>query len=376
MLRVPCPRCGALNSPRAGYCELCQERFPAPVGGRATPSPAAAPATTPATAAPAAVPARPAAFPAAAPAGPAAPAGRRRDFRAEQSANRWKSWLLMSGFVLVLAALGGSIGGAYGTVRAGLLLSVALGLASAAFAWFAGSTAMLAASGAREVTPQEAPQLHNLVEELCIASGLPKPRVFIMESSAPNAFATGRSPQTAAIAVTRGLLDKLDRDQLQGVLAHEMSHIRNLDVRFATIAGILVAGVAMVADAHLRSTRWAGAGGRRGGSRGGGQAIFLLIALAMAILAPLASRLLQMAISRRRELYADASAVEMTRNPLALAGALRRIGSDPAPLEASNRATQHLFFANPVRAAGPGASALFSTHPPIESRIRILESMG
>jgi heat shock protein HtpX len=197
-----------------------------------------------------------------------------------------------------------------------------------------------------------------------------------MESAAPNAFATGRSPATGVIAVTRGLLEKLDRDQLQGVLAHEMSHIRNLDVRFATIAGILVAGVAMVADAHLRSTRWGGVGGRRGGSRGGGGALVVLIALVMALLAPLAARLLQMAISRRRELYADASAVEMTRNPLALAGALRRIGSDPAPLEAANRATQHLFIANPVRAAGPGAGALFSTHPPIESRIRILESMA
>ncbi|HUD71856.1 MAG TPA: M48 family metalloprotease [Dongiaceae bacterium] len=368
MERVPCPRCGALNAPRAEYCELCQERFPAPVGGRALAPP-------PAAAAPPAAPARALAPPTAPAAAPAGPIGRRRDFRAEQAANRWRSWLLMSGFVLVLALLGGSIGGAYGTVRAGLLLSVALGLASAGFAWFGGSSAILAASDAREVTPAEAPMLHNVVEELAIASGLPKPRLYIMETAAPNAFATGRSPATAAIAVTRGLLDKLDRDQLQGVLAHEMSHIRNLDVRFATIAGILVAGVAMVADAHLRSTRWVGVGGRRGGSRGGG-VLVVLIALVMALLAPLASRLLQMAISRRRELYADASAVEMTRNPLALAGALRRIGSDPAPLEAANRATQHLFIANPVRAAGPGASALFSTHPPIESRIRILESMA
>ncbi len=368
MKRVPCPRCGALNSPRADYCELCQERFPAPVGGRALASPiaAAAPATPSQAVAARSAPAAPLAV----------PSGRRRDFRAEQAANRWRSWLLMSGFVLVLALLGGSIGGAYGTVRAGLFLSFALGLAGATFAWFGGSSAILAASGAREVTPAEAPMLHNVVEELAIASGLPKPRLFIMETAAPNAFATGRSPATAAIAVTRGLLEKLDRDQLQGVLAHEMSHIRNLDVRFATIAGILVAGVAMVADAHLRSTRWGGVGGRRGGSRGGGGALFVLIALVMALLAPLASRLLQMAISRRRELYADASAVEMTRNPLALAGALRRIGSDPAPLEAANRATQHLFIANPVRAAGPGASALFSTHPPIESRIRILESMA
>jgi heat shock protein HtpX len=229
---------------------------------------------------------------------------------------------------------------------------------------------LLAASGAREATPSAEPQLHNLVEELCLASGLPKPRLYIIESDAPNAFATGRSPDRASIAVTRGLLRKLGRDELQGVLAHEMSHIRNLDVRFAMLVGILIGTVALVCDAHLRSGRVASS--RRG--KGGG--LLILLALLLSLLAPIASKLIQMAVSRRRELLADASAVEMTRNPLALASALRRIGVDPAPLGAANRATQHLYIVNPVKSFGMDSTALFSTHPPIESRVRILEAMA
>jgi len=357
MAKVPCPRCGTLNPGGAAYCNLCQVSFRPPRSAAAIAVPAPAPATGP-------VPM----------AGPAARPDRRRSFWDEQVANRRRSWALMTLFVLLLAALGGAIGGAYGAARFGLSLCLGLGVLAAAAAFFGGDRVILAASGAREVAPAEAPQLHNIVEELCVASGLPKPRLFVIESAAPNAFATGRSPERAAVAVTTGLLNKLDRAELQGVLAHEMSHVRNLDVRYAMLVGILAGMVALVCDAHLRGLRFRGARHARGAERGGG--LMVLVALALAILAPFAARLIQLAISRRRELLADASAVELTRDPLGLAAALRRIGTDPAPLEAANRATQHLYIANPVKAAGAATSALWSTHPPIEARIRILESMA
>jgi heat shock protein HtpX len=230
---------------------------------------------------------------------------------------------------------------------------------------------VLSASGAVEASADREPVLHNIVEELCLASGMPKPSLYIIESSAPNAFATGRDPATASVAVTRGLLQKLSREELQGVLAHEMSHVRNLDMRFATIVGILVGTVALLCDWGWRSWRF------RGGRRSSGSAglVIVLLALVLAIFAPLASRLIQMAISRRRELLADASAVELTRNPGGLAAALRTIAADPAGLEVANRATQHLFIVNPLKSYGIDSSALLSTHPPIEARIRILESM-
>ena len=206
---------------------------------------------------------------------------------------------------------------------------------------------VLAASGALEGGREQEPVLHNVVEELCLASGLSN-------------------------AVTRGLLKKMSREELQGVLAHEMSHVRNLDVRFATLVGILVGTVALLSDWSLRA--WRFRGGRRSSGRSG--AVLLLLALVLSIFAPLASRLIQMAISRRRELLADASGVELTRNPLGLASALRKIAADTTALEVANRATQHLYIVNPLKSFSMGSSALFSTHPPIEARIRILEAMA
>ena len=347
MPKTPCPKCGFLNPASAEYCELCQH---APLRAAqpppsSVPTPAAPPSHAPAT---------------------------RRSFYAEQAGNRRLSWLLVAVFVVLLSALGGAIGEAYGSGWAGFALCVLLAAVCSSGAYLAGDRMLLAASGAIETTPEAQPQLHHVIEEMCIASGLPKPRVYILESEAPNAFATGRSPEHASIAVTTGLLKKLNREELQGVLAHEMSHIRNLDVRFAMMVGILVGMVALLCDAHLRHFRYGSSSSRRG--RGG--AVVMLVALVLAIFAPFASKLIQMAISRRRELLADASAVELTRNPLGLASALRKIGTDPAPLEAANRATQHLYIANPVKAAAMSSSALFSTHPPIEARIRILESMA
>ena len=334
MDKVPCPKCGYLNAGAAEFCGLCQAVFRQKV-----PSPARRPQ-------------------------------RRRDFYSEQVGNRRRSWLLFAALLLVLGGLGSALGGVYGSARLGLMICLALGLLMGAGAYLGGDRMLLAASGAREAAPSAEPQLHNLVEELCLASGLPKPRLFVIDAEAPNAFATGRSPEGASIAVTSGLLRKLSRDELQGVLAHEMSHIRNLDVRFAMLVGILIGTVALLCDAHLRSGRLASS--RRWRGRGA----LVLLAILLAILAPFASKLIQMAVSRRRELLADASAVEMTRNPAALASALRRIGADPARLEHANRATQHLYIVNPVKSFGMDSTALFSTHPPIESRVRILEEMA
>jgi heat shock protein HtpX len=357
MAKVPCPRCGTLNDEGAGSCALCG------AGTRAPASPpvvAAAPAATTAPGAP--------------PPAAAHRPDRRRSFWEEEAANRRRSWILIALFVVLLAAVGGVTGEAYGSARIGLLLCFVAGVVSAAGAYFGGDRVLLAASSAREITREENPQLHNIVEELCIASGVPKPRLYLIDSAAPNAFATGRTPDHAAVAVTSGLLAKLNREELQGVLAHELSHVRNLDVRYAMLVGVLVGMVALVCDAQLRGVRFTGPRRARGIERGG--ALWFILALVLAVLAPIAARLVQLAISRRRELLADASAVELTRNPLGLAAALRRIGTDPAPLEVANRATQHLYIANPVHAAGPDSGALWSTHPPIEARIRILESMA
>jgi heat shock protein HtpX len=232
---------------------------------------------------------------------------------------------------------------------------------------------VLAASGARKVTHDQAPELWNVVDEMRIAGGLPMPDVYIIDDPAPNAFATGRDPQHASVAVTRGLLEELNRDELQGVLAHEMSHVRNYDIRFATLVGILVGVIALVADIFIRGTFWGG--GRR--SEGNGNAIFFVLAIVLALLAPLAAYVVQFAISRHREYLADASGVELTRNPLGLAHALEKISADPRPLRVANRATAHLYIANPLKGKKAKESAgLFDTHPPIQKRIAILLAMA
>jgi heat shock protein HtpX len=204
------------------------------------------------------------------------------------------------------------------------------------------------------------------------------PAVYVIEEPAPNAFATGRDPQHSSIAVTRGMMQMLDREELQGVVAHEMSHIRNYDIRFATLVGILVGMIALVADFFLRWSFWGGFGRRRGGDSGGNAgAIMMVVALVLAILAPLAAYGVQFAISRRREYLADASAVELTRNPLGLARALNDIAGDPQPLRHANRATAHLYIANPLKnKKTKEVSGVFDTHPPIQKRIAILLEMA
>jgi heat shock protein HtpX len=213
---------------------------------------------------------------------------------------------------------------------------------------------------------------------MSIAAGLPMPKVYIIDDTAMNAFATGRNPQHASVAITKGLLMKLNRDELQGVMAHEMSHVKNRDILFMMMAGILLGAVALLADFFLRSRLYAVGGYRRRSSReeGGAQAVALVIAFILAILAPIFARLLYLACSRRREYLADASGAMLTRYPEGLASALEKISQDREVLEAANRATAPMYIVHPVKAFEERAAAMFSTHPPVEERIAILRSMG
>jgi len=300
-------------------------------------------------------------------------------FFREIARNRRNSWLLVLIVAVVLAALGGAIGGATGFGWGGVVIALLIAFFMSIGSYFAGDKLVLLSSGAKEVAqanpPDEYRQLLNVVTEMSLASGLPMPRVHVIDDSAPNAFATGRDPRHASVAVTTGLLQKTDREQLQGVLAHELSHVGNYDIRFALLVGVLVGSIALLADWFLRFTFWGG--GRRGGGgrdRGGGgaAAILFIIALLLAIVAPLIGRLVQLAVSRSRESLADVSAVELTRNPVGLARALRTIADDPEVLEVANRATQHLYIVNPVKSFESRAKSMWDTHPPIAERIAVL----
>jgi heat shock protein HtpX len=302
-------------------------------------------------------------------------------FRERIAVNRRNSLLLILVFLVFVAVFGYVIGYAWIGDPTGALFGLALafviGIISGLATYYGGARLVLAASRAREITHDDAPVLFNVVEEMAIAAGLPMPRVYIIEDSAPNAFATGRDPEHASVAVTSGLLEKLSRDELQGVIAHEMSHVGNFDIRYAMLVGVLVGTTVLISDFFLRGLWFSG--GSRGGDRGGGggyiQLIMIVVAIVLAILAPLFARLLQLSISRQREYLADASAVRLTRNPKGLADALQKIGGDREVLEAANRATAHLYIVNPVKGFEKRAKGLFSTHPPIEERINILRSM-
>ncbi|HET7676585.1 MAG TPA: M48 family metallopeptidase [Candidatus Limnocylindrales bacterium] len=296
------------------------------------------------------------------------------------AANRRNSVLLILVVAALFAALGFSIGfGTTGEAATGLVvLGGAVGLAGlmSAGSYFAGDSLVLSAARARPVSEQDAPQLMNVVRELAIAANVPLPKVYIIDDTAPNAFATGRDPQHASVAITTGLLQKLDREELQGVIGHELAHVRNLDIRFTLLVAVLVGSIALLADMFLRMTYWGG--GRSRGNRdggGGAQALVFLFAIVLAILAPIAARLVQLAVSRQREYLADASSVELTRNPYGLQRALVKIASDQEVLEVANRATQHLYIVNPIKKFEARARGLFSTHPPTIERINRLRAL-
>jgi heat shock protein HtpX len=301
--------------------------------------------------------------------------------------NKRDSIVLMSLMAVVLLLLGFVIGLAAVGPRGGLF-----GLAAAAGLWLlltlvsfsSGDQILLAASGARPITHEVHPQLFNVVEEMKIAAGLPAmPKIYIINDPAPNAFATGRSPQSASLAVTTGLLARLNRDELQGVVAHEISHILHRDILYIMLAGIMLGGVVLLSQVFLRGMYYGSIGSHRRYSsrgRGGGQAqlVIVLIAVAAAILAPLMAQLLYFALSRRREYLADAGSARLTRYPEGLASALEKIANDPSPqLAVANSATAPMYIANPFKRRGQRTLAdLTSTHPPISERVRILRSMA
>jgi heat shock protein HtpX len=291
------------------------------------------------------------------------------------SANKRQTWLLMLVFIVVIGATATVIVLALGGSPV-ITPFVFAGLAVyATFSYFASASVALAVSGAHQVGETEEPELYRIVENLCIGSGLPMPKVYVIEDSAPNAFATGRDPKHASVTATRGLLDKLDKPEIEAVMAHEMSHVGNYDIRVMTIVVVLVGLIALMADLFFRFT-WMGAG-RRSSNRdkGGGAAILIVVAILLAIVAPIVAKLIQLAISRQREYLADASGALLCRNPDALASALAKISADPEPLEVANKATAHLYISNPLKEHSSMLNNLFSTHPPIEDRIRLLRAM-
>lgn len=301
-------------------------------------------------------------------------------FYAQKAVNRRNSLLLVLLIAALLAALGFAIGyGTTGQVESGAIVTavaVVLALVLSLVSYFAGDSLVLAASGARQVTEQDAPQLVNVVGEMTIAAGVPMPRVYVIDDSAPNAFATGRDPRHASIAITTGLLQKLDREELQGVIGHELSHVRNFDIRFALLVAVLVGSIALLADLFLRWGFWGGRSSSRDRGGGGGlQLIVLVFAIVLAILAPIFARLVQLAVSRQREYLADASSIELTRNPYGLERALAKIAGDQEVLEVANRATQHLYIVNPIKKFEERSRGLFSTHPPILDRINRLRAL-
>jgi heat shock protein HtpX len=307
----------------------------------------------------------------------------RETFHAQIRQNKVRSILLMGVVVALFAVLSWFLGfylaadpvNAIWFVPIGGIIALVISLG----ALFGGDAMVLGVSQAHEVTAKQEPQFVDVVQELSLAAGLPMPRTYVIEDTAMNAFATGRDPEHASVAATRGLLTRLDREELQGVIGHELSHVANYDIRFSLLVGVLVGSIAMIADLLARMTIWGGMsrGGRRGGGRnaGGGAAIIFFIGLLVAILAPLFARLVQMAVNRQREYLADATSVELTRNPYGLERALAKLAVDTEPLEVANRATQHLYVVNPVKKLDASTRSLFSTHPPILDRVNRLRRL-
>ncbi|MBN2460033.1 MAG: M48 family metallopeptidase [Candidatus Cloacimonetes bacterium] len=298
--------------------------------------------------------------------------------------NRRRSIVLFIGMGLSLLLLGFFIGEAFwgsdGWI-AGMSIAFLIWLIMSAVSYFSGDAIVLAMSHAKRVTPEIHPRLFNVVEEMKIAANLPTmPKVYIIPDIAPNAFATGRNPETSSVVVTAGLLEKLDRDELQGVIAHEVSHITNRDILFMTFSAVILGSIVFLSHIFLRSL-WFGGGRRsssRSSSKGGGQLqlIMMLIAILLAVLAPIMAQLLYFAISRKREYLADASAIRLTRYPEGLASALEKIAASDINLESANKATAGLFIVNPLIKKGQRLTALTSTHPPVLERIKILRSIA
>lgn len=292
------------------------------------------------------------------------------------AANRRNTFLLIAVMTAALMLIGYGFGLYMGLGEGGLIIAAIVAALWIGISYFHGDSILLSASRAREIHKADHPQLFNVVEELTIAAGLPMPKIYIIEDSAPNAFATGRDPHNASVAITRGLLEKLNRQELQGVMAHELSHIQNRDILYATLIGAIAGAIIVLSDLFLRTLRFRSRGHSSKSDKGkGGVAVIVLVGMILAILAPVIARLLQLAVSRQREYLADASAALMTRYPEGLASALEKIARDPDPLEVASRATQHLYIVNPFERDRWSLDSLWSTHPPLAERIRRLRAM-
>jgi heat shock protein HtpX len=318
---------------------------------------------------------------------------RRTDFIAAARANQTATRRLVMILLLILGVLGYLIGWSLqlaggnlppGTEtvwfvsRWGMLAALVLFTIGSLWSWIAfrqGDRIVLRVTGAHPVTSDEEPVLHNVVQEMALAAGIRQPRIYVIETDALNAFATGMSPARSAIGVTRGLLDKLNRDELQGVIGHEMGHIVNWDIRYATAVGVIVGLIALVSDGARRSLYFSGRS-RNSGKSGAGAAVILLVLVVFATLAPLFALLVQMAVSRQREFLADATSVRLTRHPQGLISALEKLAAGARPFKGANRATQHMFIVNPFRNFSENSSRLYATHPPLTLRINRLRNLG
>lgn len=285
--------------------------------------------------------------------------------------NKRKTVFLITIFLLFIIGLGWVFAQVFDSYSI-LVIAVAFSIAMSWGSYWYSDRIVLAMSRAKEIQHDENRELYHIVENLAITAGLPLPKIYLIEDSAPNAFATGRDPQHAVIAVTRGLLEKLERSELEGVISHELSHIGNYDIRLMTIIVMLVGIVALISDWFLRWTWW---GRRRRGRRDSSQLIFFLVGIILALLAPLIATLIKLAVSRKREFLADASGALLTRYPEGLASALEKISKDSEPLEVANKATAHLYIENPLKEYRGFLNKLFSTHPPVEERIARLRVM-
>jgi len=297
------------------------------------------------------------------------------------ASNKRKSVVLVLGAILLLGAVGYAIGLITQQGPAWLIFGLAIAVAMSAGSYFYGDRIVLASTRARAVTPEQEPRLHNIVEGLAIAAGIPKPHVYVVPEQAPNAYATGRDPEHSSIAVTQGLLDAMNRVELEGVVAHEMSHILDRDMLVGTIVATLVGAVVLISEFFMRALWWGGVGGRRGNDRGGGpaEAVLFAVGLVLLILAPIVGQVVRFAMSRQREYLADAQGAMLTRYPPGLTAALKKIAAASSiPMRSANNATAHLWLNQPSRIQGERMGPLerlFSTHPPIEDRIRRLEEM-
>lgn len=293
----------------------------------------------------------------------------------EITSNKRNSYLLVFFFLLIIIALGYVLGFYWGLPYFGLAIALIFSIFYTLIIFYSGDKAILSMSSAKPVEKKDYPYLYNTTEGLAIAAGVPMPKLYIIDDTAINAFATGRDPKHASITVTKGAVERLNREELEGVISHEMSHIRNFDIRMMMLTVMLVGVIVLLSDFMLRSFIY---GGGKKNNSGGGQVqiIFIVVGLVLAILAPLIAQLIRLAVSRKREYLADADGALLTRYPPGLAKALKKIRDDKEPLvEAANRATANLFIANPLRKFGTKASNLWSTHPPIDERIKRLEAM-